>query len=141
MMVVHGFTESGSIDATIEGARWSVPDDPANRHRQMIAEWEALGNTIPAYEPPPPDPFPDLEPDQFWFGLRVSGHEDDLRAWVDSLNDPESPEYDPVAWAAASAKLEFAKYFERDHPLVEAARQAIGMSEVELDALWQYAAG
>jgi hypothetical protein len=22
-----------------------------NRHRQMIAEWEAAGNTIPAYEP------------------------------------------------------------------------------------------
>lgn len=85
--------------------------------------------------------FPHLEPDRFWFGLRASGYEDDLRAWVAGLNDPESPDYDPVAWAAASAKLDFAKHFERYHPLVEAAREAIGMTEAELDALWQYAAG
>ncbi|MHA6690609.1 hypothetical protein [Devosia sp. A449] len=84
--------------------------------------------------------FPHLEPDQFWFGLRVAGCEDDVRAWVASLNEPESPNYSPVAWAAASAKLDFAKYFERDHPLVEAAREAIGMSEIELDNLWRYAA-
>lgn len=55
-MEIHGFTESGSIDATIEGDRMTVPDDMANRHRQMIAELEALGNTIPAYEPPEPPP-------------------------------------------------------------------------------------
>lgn len=51
-MEVHGFNELGSIDATIEGVRVTVPDDMGNRHRQMIAEWEALGNTIPHYEPP-----------------------------------------------------------------------------------------
>lgn len=50
-MEIHGFTESGSIDATIEGVRMTIPDDMSNRHRQMIAEWEAEGNTIPAYEP------------------------------------------------------------------------------------------
>lgn len=48
-MEIHGYTESGMIDATIDGARLTVPDDLANRHRQMIAEWEAQGNTIPAY--------------------------------------------------------------------------------------------
>lgn len=85
--------------------------------------------------------FPNLFPDQFWFGLRAAGYEDDVRAWVASLNDPDSPEYDPVTWASASAKLEFAAYFERDHPLVEAARVAIGMTEAEIDALWKFAAG
>lgn len=50
-MEIHGFTEHGSIDATIEGARMSVPNDLSNRHRQIIAEWEAEGNTIPAYVP------------------------------------------------------------------------------------------
>lgn len=84
--------------------------------------------------------FPNLEPDRFWFGLRAGGYEAAVRAWVASLNDPESPHYNPVDWASASAKLEFAKYFERDHPLVLAAQQAIGISEVELDALWQFAA-
>lgn len=79
--------------------------------------------------------FPDLYPDQFWFGLRAAGYEDDVRAWVAGLRDT-----DPTTWAWASAKLEFATYFERDHPLVENFRAAIGMPETELDALWSYAA-
>lgn len=78
---------------------------------------------------------PNLEPDQFWFVVRVSGYEPDLKAWVASLQDT-----DPLSWAAASAKLEFAKFFERDHPFVEAAREAIGITSQELDALWSYAA-
>lgn len=45
--------EDGFIIAVIDGVEWTVPDDPANRYRQMIAEWEAEGNTIPAHEPPP----------------------------------------------------------------------------------------
>jgi hypothetical protein len=86
-----------------------------------------------------------LEPDQFWFGLRLGGYEDDVRDWVARLNDPGSqespnPNYDPVLWASVSAKLEFAKHFERGHPLVLAAAAAIGLSDMELDALWQFAA-
>lgn len=45
---IHGFTVHGTIDATIDGVRCTVPNDPTNRHRQMIAEWEAEGNTIPS---------------------------------------------------------------------------------------------
>lgn len=55
-MEIHGYTQFGSIDATIDGIRMTVPDDIANRHRQMIAEWEAEGNTIPPYVPPEPIP-------------------------------------------------------------------------------------
>ena len=73
--------------------------------------------------------------------VRASGYEPDLLAWVASMNDAESPTYDPIGWAAASAKLEFAKFFERDHPFVEEARQAMGMAEAELDALWAFGAG
>lgn len=79
--------------------------------------------------------FPNLYPDQFWFGLRAAGYEDDVRDWVAGLK-----ETDPITWAWASAKLEFATYFERDHPLVESFRIASGMSEQELDALWSFAA-
>lgn len=57
MMQVHGYTSIGAIDATIDAVRLIVPDDPANRHRQMIAGWEGQGNTIPAYVPPPPPPY------------------------------------------------------------------------------------
>jgi len=48
------YTESGSIIAVIDGVEMYVPDDMANRHRQMLAEWEAQGNTIEPYVPPPP---------------------------------------------------------------------------------------
>ena len=90
--------------------------------------------------------FPNLEPDAFWFVVRASGYEPDLLGWVGAMNDPgnevePNPAYDPVAWAEASAKLQFAKYFERDHPFIEAARVAIDMTVEELDALWVFAAG
>lgn len=52
-MEIHGYIEGGSIAATIDGVRGTVPNDPSNRHRQMIAEWEAAGNAIPAYDPAP----------------------------------------------------------------------------------------
>lgn len=138
-MIVIGRTEGGAINVTIAGVNISVPDDPANRYRQLISEWEAEGNAIPPYVPPVQRP-PNLQPDQFWFVLRLSGYEQPLRDWVAGLNDPDSPRYDPVAWASASAKLEFAAFFERYHPLVEAARQALDISEAELDALWEYGA-
>lgn len=79
--------------------------------------------------------YPHLEPDQFWFVVRVSGHENDLTTWLDTLR-----EEDPVAWAAASSKLQFAKFFERDHPFVESAREALGIPSEQLDALWAYGA-
>lgn len=84
--------------------------------------------------------FPNLEPDAFWFVMRASGYEPALLAWVDAMNDVESPTYNPVAWAEASAKLQFARWFERDHPFIEAARVAIGMTVEELDALWAFGA-
>jgi len=98
------------------------------------------GNLVPP-APEPNEPLipiprmPNLEPDQFWFVVRVSGHDTDLTNWLSTLHDT-----DPVAWAAASSKLEFAKFFERDHPFVEAAREALDIPSEQLDALWQYGA-
>lgn len=48
------FTESGTIEAVIDGVKYFIPDDMANRHRQMLAEWEADGGVIHPYAPPPP---------------------------------------------------------------------------------------
>jgi len=48
------YTASGSIIAVIDGVEMSVPDDMSNRHRRMLAEWEAQGNKIEPYAPPPP---------------------------------------------------------------------------------------
>ncbi len=128
-MDIHGYTESGSISATIDGILMTVPDDLSNRHRQMIAEWETEGNTIPAYEPPATNPFAPLKPYQFWGAVRATGHEIDLNAWVDTIADP-------VQKGIASAMLEFSLEFRRDHPLIEAARIHLEMTETELNDLW-----
>lgn len=56
------------------------------------------------------------------------------------LNDPSSPNHERMTWAAAPAKLDLARFFELDHPLVEAALVALGMTPEELDAPWEYAA-
>ena len=54
MTITAQYTEDGSITATFDGGpEMSVPDNLGNRHRQMIAKWEAEGNTIAAYVAPP----------------------------------------------------------------------------------------
>lgn len=45
------YTESGSIVAIIDGQEMFIPDDMYNRHRAMLAEWEAEGNIIEPYVP------------------------------------------------------------------------------------------
>lgn len=49
------FTEDGNILAVIDGTTLAVPDIPENRHRQMIAAWEAQDNTIAPHEAPAVD--------------------------------------------------------------------------------------
>ena len=128
-MEVHGFTEQGFIEATIDGQRMTVPDDLGNRHRQIIAEWEAEGNTISAYVPPIANPYLPLKPYQFWGAVRATGHETALTTWVGAMTDP-------VQKGIASAMLEFSLEFRRDHPLIEAARLHLEMTEQELNDLW-----
>lgn len=55
-MEVKGYDEHGFIRVVFDGelAEVLVPDDADNRHRQMIAAWEAAGNVIPAHVQPEP---------------------------------------------------------------------------------------
>lgn len=48
------FLSADTILATIDGTEMIVPDDMANRHRQMLAAWVADGRTIDPFEPPDP---------------------------------------------------------------------------------------
>lgn len=129
-MDIHGYTESGSISATIDGITMSIPDDPANRHRQMIAEWEALGNTVPAYQPPAAV-MKSLEPWQFFAMLDLSGNRAALDSFIETMPEP--------AKTVAKSKLLHSLAFHRDNDLVLAAQQALNLSNSELDALWTQA--
>ena len=46
------YLKDGSIVILIDGQEMTVPDDMANRHRIMLADWEAEGNVIEPYVEP-----------------------------------------------------------------------------------------
>ncbi|WP_254799541.1 hypothetical protein [Falsochrobactrum tianjinense] len=50
------YSHEGAILADINGETFSIPDDMGNRHRQLIAEWEASGNVIKPYIETEPEP-------------------------------------------------------------------------------------
>ena len=87
------------------------------------------GETYAAPLATAPSPYQPLKPYQFWGAVRATGHEIDLHGWVDTIADP-------VQKGIASAMLEFSLEFRRDHPLIEAARIHLGMTETELNDLW-----
>lgn len=45
------YTETGDILAVIDGKSITIPDDAANRHRELLADWEKVhGNEIEPFE-------------------------------------------------------------------------------------------
>lgn len=146
-MNVLGYTESGMIRAEIEGTELTVPDDMANRHRRMIAEWEAAGNTIPAFVPPPPPVPEEISDRQFFHALAKAGLITEAEALAavktgdmpQAINDfvntlPEADRFD------ARMLLEGATIFRRSHPLTAAFGALYGMEPSEIDGLWRDAA-
>lgn len=132
-MEVHGYNEYGLIEATIDGARLTIPDDMANRHRREIAEWEDAGNTIPPYVAPPAlvPPLPRLT---FWLAAAEVGvTKAGIRAHIDAM--PEGLEK-----FQALAYLEEAQVYRREDPLLIQMAAVEGITEPELDALWAWAA-
>lgn len=134
-VVVHGYSETGLVAATIDGVRMDVPDDMGNRHRRRIAEeWEALGNTIPPYVPvatlPPP-----ISRRQMLLGLLSIGiTSDQVVAEIQAIADP-------MERAAAMIEWEAAGQIERDHPLVAYLAVHFSLPAEQVDALWLWAAG
>jgi len=127
------YTESGSIIAVIDGVQMTVPDDMANRHRQMLVEWEAEGNTIAPYEPPP-EPLRPLTARQLRLGLVTKGISlSSVEAAIDAIDDQTDREVARIEW-------EYATTFERSHPLVNQIGAALGLTPEQIDAMWTEAA-
>lgn len=145
-MEIHGYTHTGSIEATIDGVLTTVPDDMGNRHRRMIAEWEAAGNTIPPYAAPP-QPVPDEISDrQFFQQMAIEGRITEQEALdavgsgviptaMDALVErlPENQRF------AARMLIRGATTFRRTHPVTELIGQLYGLDSAQIDDLWRNA--
>lgn len=132
-MNVIGYTESGSIRIDIDGAEMLVPDDMSNRHRVMIAEWEAAGNAVPAYEPPPLPPLAPLTRRQLRLGLLTNGITTaTVEGAISAIPDPMDRAVAEIEWADASQ-------FERDHHLIEQVGTALGLTPEQIDTMWEAA--
>lgn len=138
-MEVLGYTETGSITIIDRGAELAVPDDPLNRHRRMIADWEAEGNTIPPYAPPTMTDeekraaMPRLTARQLRLGLIENGITlASVQAAVDGIADPTAREIAQVEW-------EYATTFERTHSLISQIGTALNLTPEEIDTMWEAA--
>lgn len=122
-MEVTGYTAGGAIRATFDGVAIDVPDDMGNRHRRQIAEWEAEGNTIPAYVAPAPT-------------------EADVRAYaarkLEAIGAPYSPA-ERETWAPQVAEAE--RYLAADPgtepaaPILTALAAARGLTVLQMATL------
>lgn len=129
MITSAKFTEQSSIIATIDGQEMTVPDDIGNRHRAMIAEWEAEGNTIEPYIAPPP-PVPQVVSRfQARAALYGAGLLDDVETAI-ATSDPLVQ----MAWADAQE-------FQRNSPTILALAGVLGLSESDVDELFITASG
>jgi hypothetical protein len=126
------FTESGTIEAVIDGVKYFIPDDMANRHRQMLAEWEADGNTIEPYEAPPPVLAP-LSARQLRLGLVSNGISlSQVEATIDAIENQQDRDVARIEW-------EYASQYERDHPLIDQIGAALGLTPEQIDDMWMAA--
>lgn len=129
-MIVYGYTKDGSIRIEIDGTEMFVPDDMGNRHRQMVAEWEADGNTIPAYVPPSA-PSPRLT--AMWRAraiAKVTPHGNGTL--FDAVVAAIANMTDPLVQAAASEAWERGTTFDLDGQLVPVLVAALGMTEEDV---------
>ena len=134
-MNVLGYTESGMIRVLFEGDEHEtfIPDNMDNRHRQLIAEWEAMGNAIPPYVQPPPT-LPSLSRRQLRLGLlAIAVTADMVEAELAAIADPTERAAAMIEWLDASS-------YSRTHPLVDEVASAFALPPEQVDALWLWAA-
>lgn len=132
-MQIHGYTQSGSIDATIDGQRITVPDDPGNRHRQQIAAWEESGNTIPPYTAPAPSVDPadyPLTDRQLRLGLIEAGIlPSAIETAIQAIADPFEREA-AWTWFDRSAVIHWG------HPRTQALIVLAGLTAEQAVGMW-----
>lgn len=134
MMDVIGYTEDGRIEILLDGVSMLVPDDPGNRHRQMVAEWESAGGVIAPYQAPPAPPPASISRRQFFQQAALGGFITQAEA-LDAVRSGTIPA--PLQAAvnllpagerfAAEMLISGAQTFELAHPLTTAIGAQLGV--------------
>lgn len=126
------YTHDGSIIVIIDGNEMTVPNDMENRHRAMLADWEAAGNVIEPYLEPEPTPeelreqMPALSRRQFWLGAHSLGiGKADVMAYA--ANDP-----------ALLIEVEESTEFQRNYGAVTLLSPFLGITDEQLDDVWMW---
>ncbi len=146
-MNVIGYAESGNILVVIDGLEMTVPDDMGNRFRRDIAEWEAAGNTIPPYVPPPV-PVPDEISRRQFFQVLANREMITKAEAIDAVTLGTLPVVietilqgiadEDVQW---SVRMSFtAQTFKRSNWAVGFFGAMQNMSSADIDELWRAAA-
>lgn len=140
-MVENIFQMEIGYKAFIEGQEWSVPNDPTNRHWQMIQEAINQGAQV-TIEEPPPAPTPNLTFAQLLIGLVSEGWitEAEGEDWLKGILPPTveaviaqlQPNQRFVAKARASRPTEVV----REDPLVMALAAFAGKTPQQLDTFF-----
>lgn len=129
------YTKDGSILALIDGQEMTVPDDMNNRHRIMIAEWEATGNVIEPYIEPvlTPEGMPELTPRQFRDALIDADiMPDQVIAAIKQIPDAKQQAKALNAW-------EYPTQFTRTDPLIDQIGSMFNLTPEQIDTIWQQA--
>lgn len=131
---MYRLTDSPSIIVRIaDGAH--IPADPANTDYQQYLRWLEEGNTpLPPDPPPPSPPIPtSVTMRQARLALLQLGLLDDVEAAIASIPDEAQRRAAQIEW-------EYASTVERDSQWVQNLAGAIGLSDEQLDQLFQLAA-
>ncbi|MGN6451215.1 MAG: hypothetical protein ACTHLK_22010 [Brucella intermedia] len=129
------YTKHGFIIAVFDGSEMTVPDDTGNRHRVMLAEWEADGNIISPYVEPTLTPeekrerMPNLSARQLRLGLLHLGKLAGVPVAIAALPEPEKSQ--------AQIEWDYASEFRRLHPLIVKLIPILGLTDEQVDPVWE----
>lgn len=97
-----------------------------------IQAWEASGGVI-AEDTAPEPAIPPLTARQLRLGLVLNGLSlEQVEATIDGIDDPQDRAVAKIEW-------EYASQFERDHPLLQQVGAALGLTEEQIDSMWEQA--